>query len=401
MRPVRTSPLVLLALLAACAKEEPPPGTHPDNIAPRPVELRPEYGASVPGFDGAAKVRFDEPLANPRNLERQVTGSPAGRYEVKPGRSGLEVRPADGWREGVIYYIKLEAGVSDLLRNRTLSPVEWLFAVGGEVPPTEVDGRVIDRVSGRGARGMRVLFLGADSIPYTVVSDTGGIFKIPGLPYGDYAAVGFSDENRNFEYDSAFEPGGKTPFALAIAENEVSVDVVVLPADTTPPVLTAAEAADSMTLRLEFDDPLDPDTDLAGATLTVRDTASGRTTEVSAFAVGTLTPTALLPDSLVAPDTVAVPDSVVAPDSVAADTTTAGPAAGPDLTPASTRVTVSLATPLTAGAYVVEAAGFPNLRGLEGGGSAEFRYEQPPEPEAAPSGEEPEPAAGQDEAGTP
>lgn len=389
MRPARTSPLVLLALLAACAKEEPPPGTHPDNIAPRPVELRPEYGASVPGFDGAAKVRFDEPLANPRNLERQVTGSPAGRYLVKPGRSGLEVRPADGWREGVIYYIKLEAGVSDLLRNRTLSPVEWLFAVGGEVPPTEAGGRVIDRVSGRGARGLRVLFLGADSIPYTVVSDTGGVFKIPGLPYGDYEAVGFSDENRDFKYDSAFEPGGRTPFVLTRAENEVSVDVVVLPADTTPPVLTAAEAADRLTVRLEFDDPLDPDADLAGATLTVRDTAAGRTIEVAAFTVGTLTPTAPLPDSLVTPDSLAVPDSV------AADTTAAEPPAGPDLTPASTRVTVSLATPLTAGTYVVEAAGFPNLRGLEGGGSAEFRYEPPPEPESEAA---PEPAAGEGEA---
>lgn len=384
MKSARTSPLVLLALLAACAKEEPPPGTHPDNIAPRPVEVRPEYGASVPGFDGAAKVRFDEPLANPRNLERQVTGSPAGRYEVKPGRSGLEVRPADGWREGVIYYIKLEAGVSDLLRNRTLSPVEWLFAVGGEVPPTEVSGRVIDRVSGRGARGLRVLFRGADSIPYTAVTDTGGVFKIPGLPYGGYEAVGFTDQNRNFEYDSAFEPGGRTPFALATAEKEVSVDIVVLPADTTPPVLTAAEATDSTTVRLEFDDPLDPDADLAGATLTVRDTAAGRTIEVAVFAVGTLTPTALLPDSLVAPDTVAVPDSLVAPDTVVADTAAAEPPAGPDLTPASTRVTMSLDTPLTAGTYVVEAAGFPNLRGLEGGGSAEFRYEPPPEPEAVP-----------------
>jgi hypothetical protein len=394
MRPARTSPLVLLALLAACAKEEPPPGTHPDNIAPRPVELRPEYGASVPGFDGAAKVRFDEPLANPRNLERQVTGSPAGRYEVKPGRSGLEVRPADGWREGVIYYIKLEAGVSDLLRNRTLSPVEWLFAVGGEVPLTEVDGRVIDRVSGRGARGMRLLFLGADSIPYTVVSDTGGIFEIPGLPYGGYTAVGFSDENRNFEYDSAFEPGGRTSFALTSTEDEVSVEVVVLPADTTPPVLTAAEGADSVTVRLEFDDPLDPDADLVDASLTVRDTASRRSIEVAAFAVGTLTPTAVLPDSLVTPDSVAAP---VAAD---ADTAAAEAPAGPDLTPASTRVTVSLATPLTAGAYIVEAAGFPNLRGLEGGGSAEFRYEPPPELESEPEAGEGE-AGGQNGAETP
>jgi len=391
MTPSRTSSLVLLALLVGCAKEEPPPGTHPDNIAPRPVELRPEYGASVPGFDGVARVRFDEPLSNPRDLERNVSGSPAGSYDVKPGRSGLEVRPRDGWREGVIYYIRLEAGVSDLLRNRTLSPVEWLFAVGGEVPPTEVTGRVIDRVSARGARGLRVRFLGADSIPYTIVSDTGGVFKMPGLPYGDYEAVGFTDENRNFAYDPEFESGGSTPLSLTTSEREVDVQVIMLPADTTSPVLAGAEVVDSLTVRLEFDDPLDPDADLADAAVTVRDTTTGRMLEAAGFVVGTVFPVEAPPDSLardtvaVPSDSLAAPDGLAVPDSLAADTTDDEAPAGPELTPASTRVTVRLATPLVAGTYVVEAAGFPNLRGLEGGGSAGFRYEPPPPPELSPA----------------
>ncbi|MGI9037297.1 MAG: hypothetical protein ACR2GQ_00405, partial [Gemmatimonadota bacterium] len=58
------------ALAVACAKEEPPPGTGPDREAPRVVRLVPEYGASVPRFDGKASVRFDEPLSDPRNLTR-------------------------------------------------------------------------------------------------------------------------------------------------------------------------------------------------------------------------------------------------------------------------------------------------------------------------------------------
>lgn len=384
MMPNRIPPLLLLPLLAACAKQEPPPGTHPDDIPPRPVQLRPEYGASVPGFDGYAKVQFDEPLSSPRNLTRSVTGSPAGRYDVKPGRSSVEVRPADGWRAGVVYYLRLEAGVSDLLRNRTLGPVEWLFAVGGEVPPTEVSGRVIDRVSGRGTRGLRVLFLGADSIPYTAVSDTGGVFAIPGLPFDDYEAVGFSDQNRNFKYDKEFEPGGSTNFSLSEASHEAELRVLVLPADSTPPVLTGAQARDSVTLQLEFDDPLDPDVALGAASLIVRDSVSGEALAIDTFVVGALPPA----PARVAPGEGAPADAVAPDSAVAQQEAAAEERSGPGVTPASTRVSVRLARSLGAGTYSVEATGFPNLRGLMGGGKTRFSYEPPPPRGEAPAGEE-------------
>ncbi|MFW6039878.1 MAG: carboxypeptidase-like regulatory domain-containing protein, partial [Gemmatimonadota bacterium] len=278
-RPGRILAALVLALvplpLASCARSEPPPGTRPDNTPPRTEELRPDYRAEVPGFDGFARVQFDEPLSNPRNLGRDIVGSPAGRYETKPGRRGLEVRPEDGWQDSVVYYIRLPSGVSDLLRNRTTEPVEWLFSTGGAVPDTEVRGRVIDRVTARGESGLRVLFLGADSIPYTVVSDTGGTFRLPGLPPGDYEAVGFQDQNRNFTYDTEFEPGGRAEFTVDDDAASAELRIVMLPADTTPPVLASATAPDSVTLRLEFDDPLDPETELADVTIAVRDTLTG------------------------------------------------------------------------------------------------------------------------------
>jgi hypothetical protein len=50
----------------------------------------------------------------------------------------------------------------------------------------------------------------------------------------------------------------------------------------------------------------------------------------------------------------------------------------------STSVTVGLARPLAAGAYRVRAAGFPNLRGLYGGGDTTFVF-QPAEPSPSPA----------------
>lgn len=384
-------PVALLAL--GCAREEPPPGTRPDNTPPRPVTIAPGYGVSLPGFDGAARVRFDEPLSSPRNLAREVVGSPAGRYEVKPARNGVDIRPEGGWRENVVYYLKLSEGVTDLLRNRRTTPVEWLFSTGPQIEDTEVTGRVVDRVTGRGMRGARILFLAADSVPYTAVSDTGGVFRLPGLPYGAYEASAFTDQNRDFVYDSEFEPGGTSTFALDSAEERTELEILVLPADTTAPVLASVEARDSMTLRLEFDDPLDPGAELAEVTLTVRDTVSQGALAVDTFVVGDLPPeglpapadTAAAADSLAVPDSIAVPDSVAPRDSVApADTAAAEPGPPPpDLEPAPPHVSIRLASPLTAGTYRVTVGGFPNLRALRGGGEATFTYEPPPPPREA------------------
>lgn len=397
-RPGRILAALVLALvlvpLASCARSEPPPGTRPDNTPPRIQELRPEFGAEVPGFDGVARVKFDEPLINPRDLGRDIVGSPAGRYEARPDRSGLEVRPEDGWRDSVVYYIRLPTGVTDLLRNRATEPVEWLFSTGGAVPDTEVSGRVIDRVTARGARDMRVLFLGADSIPYTAVSDTGGTFRLPGLPFGSYEAAGFQDQNRNFTYDTEFEPGGTAAFTLDEEAQSAELRIIVLPADTTPPVLAAASARDSVTLRLEFDDPLDPDADLAEVTLTVRDTLTGQAREVAEFAVGSLPPPEI--EEPVAPEDEVAAEDEAAEEPAAEDEIPAEPEdepAAPEepdpigFDPAPDYLTVRLAEPLTVGGYEVEIDGVANLRALRGGGTVPFAYEPPPEPEPEAEGE--------------
>ncbi|MFQ5530347.1 MAG: Ig-like domain-containing protein, partial [Gemmatimonadota bacterium] len=261
--------LVLCALMGSCAKQELPPGTAPDRSPPRAVETQPAYGEVAPDFEGDAWIRFDEPISNPRSFDRTLLASPAGRYRVMPGRSRIRFRPEEGWREGIVYYFALPAGVSDLVNNRTAAPTELLFSTGPEIPPTLVQGRAYDRVTARGIRGARLLFVSADSVPYTAVSDTGGVYRLPGLPYGDYRARAFIDQDRDFEYDVEFEPGAVEAFQVSVERATASVDVWMLPADSTPPILASAELIDSLTMRLTFDDPLDPEDSLAEATVIV------------------------------------------------------------------------------------------------------------------------------------
>jgi len=356
--------LVLGALVVACAKQEPPPGTRTDRIPPQAVETHPAHGEAVPGFDGDAWIQFDEPLIDPRSVERTLLSSPAGRYTVTPGRTRIRVRPEDGWRDGIVYYFAFPSGLADLLRNRTVAPIELVFSTGTEVPPTRVQGHAYDRVTARGTRGVRLLFLSPDSVPYTAVSDTGGVFRLPGLPYGEYQAIAFLDQNRDLQYNAEFEPGDVVSFELTDALTTASVDLWLLPADSTPPVLASAAVLDRVTMRITFDDPLDPEAPREDVDISIQEESGDRIWSVGELVVGR---------PVVA---------VVTTDSTDAPVAVEGPAAaGPSRVPASSFVTVTVAQPFMEGTYRIRVTGLLNLRGLAGGGDATTVYAPQPLPE--------------------
>lgn len=328
------------AVCLGCANERPPPGAAPDARPPRVERFDPPRDSVVPRLDGSARIRFDEPVRVPDDLGRRVEASPALRYRFESGFSEIRIRPEEGWLEGAVYCFEIPQGISDLLGNRTEAPIPYCFSTGPPVLPTRVEGRVEDRVTGRAVSGARVLFLGlpVDTTPYTAVADSRGEFSMRSLPPGEYWAFGFEDRNRNLRLDRRLEPHDSLRFRLDETTGAPSLLLALVPPDSTPPVLQGARSVDSLTMRLEFDDPLLPDQ--PGARVAVSDSAGG-TLPVRRVHVGE-------------------------PRDLSAEGRRP-----------STTVTLLLAEPLARGRYVVRAEGFLNLRGLAGGGEAEFVH--PPE----------------------
>ena len=261
--------LVVVAL--ACAREEPPSGSRPERSPPSIREMRPNVNEIVPGLGGSAEIRFSEPISGVRNLEQNLVASPAGRYQVSSGFSNLKIRPRDGWLEGAVYYLQVPAGIADLLGNRTEEPILWVFSTGPEISPTRVSGVISRRIDEQTVDDGRVLFfnIAGDSIPYTAVSDREGRFELPHLPPDDYWAFAFEDFNRNLGLERPFEPYDSARFELASA-GSAQLSFRIVDPDSTPPVLVRATAQDSLSVRLEFDDYLDPDQDFGTVAVRVR-----------------------------------------------------------------------------------------------------------------------------------
>lgn len=361
--PRRVASLALLLIAAACAKEEAPPGALPDSRPPDIRETDPADGAVVPDFDGELRLRFDEPFRVPGDFTREVFGSPADRYRVAVSFSEIRVRPEGGWRSGVVYTITFPAGIADLLSNRTDEPIVVTFSTGPPVTSTRAEGRAFDRLTGRPLSDVRVLFLAltGDSVPYTAVTDREGRFALRSLPPGRYRAFGFDDLNRDRLLQRGLEPYDSATFRLRDAASSASLTLRLTEPDSTAPVLGRIEARDSVTLALEFDDPLDPEQDFGAARVSVADTATG----------------ARWPVAAVAPPGREEGGERPAEGEEEVDPRRPGPggAVGGLQGPRPDRVVVvRLGRPLADGVYRVTAGGFRNLRGLEGGGEGLLEY---------------------------
>lgn len=339
----------VLAWATGCAKEEAPPGALPDQRPPGIREIVPAPGSVVSDFDGELRVRFDEPIEQPGSgYGREMESSPAYRYRITSNFSEVRVRPEEGWRPGAVYVFRLPGGIRDLLGNVREEPVDVVFSTGPEVTETRVSGRVRDRLTGEGVRGARVLFLPeeGDSIPYTAVSDTGGVFSLRSLPPGRYTAYGFEDLNASLSLDRSLEPYDSATFRLDGGSASAEVGFRMIPPDSTPPVLARAEAPDSVTVLLVFDDPLDPGQAFDAAEVGVR--PIDREERVPVERIGLTRPAPVQPAS-------------GEPDTVPSDS-----------------LYLRLGRPLEPDrAYRASAAGLLNLQGLAGGGDTTFVYTAP------------------------
>lgn len=257
---------VVLAALIACARIEPPPGGPPDQAPPFLVAVTPDSMASLPGFDGEVEFRFNEVISEGStpsrgtgtgDLEQLVLLSPTDRVpDVSWKRNRITVRPREGWRPNTVYRVELLPGVMDLRNNRATSLTRTLtFTTGGETPRDTLAVRVYDWTTGRpAARALVEAFLLPDSLRYRFATDSAGRLLAAPLPAGQFLVYGIIDANSNSlrEEREAFD-------SATVATGADSVELWTFAHDTVRPRIREALPRDSVTVAVQFSQPLHPD----------------------------------------------------------------------------------------------------------------------------------------------
>ena len=260
-------PLLLAALAAtACARNEAPTGGPEDRFPPYVVATLPDTFSTIE--PGTREVRFDfseriseQPISG--RLNDAVVVSPStGEIRVKHRREGITVRMREGFAPGLVYRVTVLPVIKDMFGNALPDAFDLVFSTGGEIVPNVIAGMVEDRVTGEATPDARVaarFVHGDDTITHWNFSDTAGVFSLRYVPEGTFEVRAWQDMNRDGEVggsepQTSFLPGEIT----GVPDTTLAVLTLVQP-DTTPPRLTRATVEDSVRLKIEIDDYIEPE----------------------------------------------------------------------------------------------------------------------------------------------
>jgi hypothetical protein len=261
----------LLALAQGCASPGMPPGGPIDIAAPQIVAIIPDSG-TVGVRPKEVLFRFDEVVS-----ERPPGSTTLGDLFLISPRDGVPdaswhrdvigVKPTHGWRPNTPYTVILLKGLADIRGNVRNTGASTFFSTGRVIPPTRIAGNVFDWISGSPASGALIeSFVPPDSLhPYVALADTNGAFAIEHIPPGHYTVRAYVDRNRNLGIDSS-EPWDSASINLT---DSIRTTFVIFAHDTVPPRIAEIRAADSATLQLRFDKPVDPGQTLTAANFAV------------------------------------------------------------------------------------------------------------------------------------
>lgn len=280
-RPARTAlglaGVIGLFSIISCANQGAPPGGPEDRTGPQVVETFPDTFAVLPAFDDEIRIVFDERISErgvPGTLNGAVIISPeSGVVTVRHSSRALRVTMEGGFQPDEVYRVTVLPIVQDLFRNPMAGAFEFIFSTGAEMTPTVLAGSIVDRITGERAEGARVMarverLAGVDASDGQVVpshiatTDSSGVYAFRYVPSGQYVITAFMDQNLSGQPDDT-EPIGTGRVELNPADT-VFLDFSLLVPDTTPAMVRSVAVVDSLTLAAEFDDLLDPDSELAG-----------------------------------------------------------------------------------------------------------------------------------------
>jgi len=263
--------LIVLAV-SACASPGTPPGGPPDTQAPKIVRIAPDSAKT--GVNPQEVVfKFDE-VVNERpsgaaTLDALFLISPRnGDTQASWHRSEIAVRPRRGFKKNTTYTITLLPGLSDLRGNTRNTGAITIFSTGPTLATGRISGTLFNWAEGRiVSRGLIEARPVTDTASvYLTATDSVGDFALRNIPPARYRVRGFSDDNNNRGIDP------REPFDTVIVDlaDSAKVEILAFVHDSVGTRLSSISVKDSVTLNLNFDNPLSVTDTLKPAAIRIR-----------------------------------------------------------------------------------------------------------------------------------
>jgi hypothetical protein len=225
------------------------------------VSVRPESGAVVPDWKDEISIQFDEVIEEmatgsaASGLEKQVLLSPVrGNVKVSWHRERVSLKPREGWKRRV-YRLEILPGFLDLRRNRSDTARTVIFSTGPAIGQARIGGLVLSWIDQRFlAKSLIEAVPLPDSVGYLTLADSGGQFNLTNLNPGRYIVYGSVDDNG----DRRRGPREAYDSVVVTLDTSSNVALYTFPHDTVPPRPRSSTFVDSLTVRLEFTQALDP-----------------------------------------------------------------------------------------------------------------------------------------------
>jgi len=261
-----------LVSAGACAgSRAAPPGGPEDREPPRIVRITPDSGSTGQRPRGV-EFSFSETVSDRPargDLNQYFLISPSdGDARVDWHRSRISVRPRRSFRANTAYTVTLLPGLADLRGNVMPGGAQTVFSTGSNFPNFSIVGRIFDWAAERPAASALIKAISRpDSVVYLAAADSMGQFNVGPFGPGRYTLLGIIDRNNN----RALDPGEAWDSAsVLITVSRPLVELRAIPKDTIPPHITNVARDDSVTVRVEFDRPLDPEQPLTPALFRVQ-----------------------------------------------------------------------------------------------------------------------------------
>ncbi len=247
------------AIIAACASPGMPPGGPTVSSFPRVIATLPDTGA-VNVKPNKVLVRYDDVIgeqANGQELNKNVLISPwDGEPRVEWKRTGMTIRPKNGWRMNTAYTITILPGVSDFKSKASPFGYELRFSTGPTIPKTMIRGVAFDWVQARAVprATIQAIDVKDTTLIYLTAADSTGRYELGAMPPGVYRvrAIDEKTPNRTLDAREAWDT------ATVTITDTARTDLYMFVHDTLPVRIAELRVNDSVTINITLDKPLKP-----------------------------------------------------------------------------------------------------------------------------------------------